>query len=105
MRVMEEIPRSKGTTKSERYLAQLADRTFLNLWAYPNVYREGLSKWSPRRQGALRSTRGLWEPSNSFLVIKLSHGRTHNDVNVAWPRWYKHAVKKSAKSNSWCRAM
>jgi hypothetical protein len=35
---MEKINRSLGTTPSERYLAKLADRTFLNLWSYPNLF-------------------------------------------------------------------
>lgn len=33
------IIRSAGSTESERYLAKLADRSFLNLWLYPNLYR------------------------------------------------------------------
>jgi hypothetical protein len=32
------VLRSLGTTLSERYLAKLADRSFLNLWSYPNTF-------------------------------------------------------------------
>src|SRR5262245_53111241 len=32
------IVRSAGETPSERYLAQLADRSFLRLWSYPNTF-------------------------------------------------------------------
>jgi len=35
---MSRIARSEGLTESERYLAKLADRSFLNLWSFPNVY-------------------------------------------------------------------
>jgi hypothetical protein len=34
-----EIKKSPGQTRTEQYLAQLCDRTFLNLWAYPNPFK------------------------------------------------------------------
>ena len=34
------INKSKGITPSERFLANLAEKTFLNLWSYPNVFKE-----------------------------------------------------------------
>jgi hypothetical protein len=37
---MPSIIRSTGLTTSEQYLAKLADKTFLNLWSYPNLYRD-----------------------------------------------------------------
>ena len=33
------IRKGRGTTASERYLAQLAERTFLSLWSYLNIHR------------------------------------------------------------------
>ena len=84
---MVEITRSKGTTKSERHLAQLADRTFLNLWAYPNVYR--------RVNNELCDL--LVVCGNHVIIFsdKTVNWPNNDDVSVAWPRWYKHAVKKS----------
>ncbi len=35
---MKKIIRGAATTPSERYLAKLADKTFLNLWSYPNLF-------------------------------------------------------------------
>jgi hypothetical protein len=35
---MEAINRGRGVTESERYLARLADKTFLELWSYPNTF-------------------------------------------------------------------
>jgi hypothetical protein len=32
------IVRGSGATPSEKYLARLADRSFLNLWSYPNTF-------------------------------------------------------------------
>lgn len=91
---MEEIPRSIGITKSERYLAQLADRTFLNLWAYPNVYRDGLV--NGRRAG--KELCDLLVVCGNQVIIfsdKTITWPKNDDVKVAWSRWYKHAVKKS----------
>ena len=35
---MKKIIRGAGTTPSERYLAKLADKTFLNLSSYPDLF-------------------------------------------------------------------
>jgi hypothetical protein len=91
---MEEIPRSKGTTKSERYLARLADRTFLNLWAYPNVHRDVLV--NGHRTG--KEICDLLVVCGNQVIIfsdKTVTWPKKNVVKVAWPRWYKKAVKKS----------
>jgi hypothetical protein len=37
---MKAIKRGLGTTPSEKYLAAIADKTFLNLWSYPNLYAD-----------------------------------------------------------------
>jgi hypothetical protein len=34
------IVRSEGLTTSERYLARLGEKSFLNLWSYPNTFRD-----------------------------------------------------------------
>lgn len=39
-RTMEAIDRGVAVTESERYLAQLADATFLDLWSYPNTFTD-----------------------------------------------------------------
>lgn len=89
------IVRSQGTTVSERYLAQLADRTFLNLWSYPNLFRD-------KKEGGKGDGKELCD----LLVVCGDHvlvfsDRTVawpnvNDVNLAWRRWFKRAVKESA---------
>jgi hypothetical protein len=35
---MQAIYRSKGSTASERLLADLGEQAFLNLWSYPNLF-------------------------------------------------------------------
>ena len=34
------IEKSKGTTESERLLADLCEKTFLGFWSYPNLFRD-----------------------------------------------------------------
>jgi hypothetical protein len=43
--MLEAILKEEGVTHRERYLAKLAEKSFLKLWSYPSLYRdEGLSK-------------------------------------------------------------
>ncbi|HDL8215821.1 TPA: hypothetical protein PXQ72_000351, partial [Yersinia enterocolitica] len=35
---MKKIIKQDGFNESERYLANLCEKTFLSLWSYPNVY-------------------------------------------------------------------
>ncbi|WP_455270674.1 hypothetical protein [Rhizobium herbae] len=88
------IVRSEGLTDSERYLAKLADRTFLNLWSYPNPYR------SQKLGGA-----GDGKEICDLLVVCDPHilifsekeiSWTDKPVEVAWPRWCRRAVFDAA---------
>lgn len=93
------VPQLSGNTESERYLVRLARKAFLSLWSYPNVYtNEG------------RNGSGDGKELCDFLVVfgndiilfsdKACKFTTHEDVNVAWSRWYRRAVEKSAKQLS-----
>lgn len=93
---MTEIIRNKGTTASERYLAKLADRTFLNLWTYPNVYRDEIV--NGRRAG--KELCDLLVVCGKNIIIfsdKNIQWHTDKDVDVAWNRWYRKAIKKSVR--------
>jgi hypothetical protein len=91
---MPPILRNVGTTQSERHLAKLADRTFLNLWSYPNLNNDN------RMHG-----RGDGKELCDLLVICGDHvlifsdrsigWSTASDIAVAWRRWFKAAVRKS----------
>ena len=88
------IVRSEGTTESERYLAKLADRSFLNLWSYPNLY---IGKFFA----------GQGKELCDLLVVCGDHVIVFSDKAITWPdgvetelawrRWYKRAVEKSVK--------
>ena len=85
--------RSTGGTPSEKYLARLADRSFLNLWSYPNTFID-------KRAGGKGDGKELCD----LLVVCGDHILIFSDKTVAWPngdvqlawkRWYKRAILKS----------
>jgi hypothetical protein len=88
------IVRSEGATPSERYLAKLADKSFLNLWSYPNTFID-------KRSGGKGDGKELCD----LLVVCDDHILIFSDKTVAWPdgddailawkRWYKRAILKS----------
>ena len=91
----EPIVRSLGSTASERYLAVLADRTFLNLWSYPNPYREQKLPGRIRRERDFCDLLVVCDPH--VIVFSEKHiGWSDKPVEVAWPRWFRKAVSAAA---------
>jgi hypothetical protein len=88
------IERGQGITDTERYLARLAERSFLNLWCYPNVFID-------KRSGGAGDGKEMCD----LLVVCGDHVLIFSDKEVAWPggedvqlawrRWYKRAIQKS----------
>ena len=94
---MSAIKRASGTTTSECYLAKLAEDSFLDLWSYPNVYRD-----IPMGGGHVmgKEVCDLLVVCGDHVLIfsdKAVAWPTRADTNTAWVRWYKHAIHKSAK--------
>jgi len=90
----EPIRRSRGATPTERLLADLGDKTFLDLWSYPNPFRDQRI-----------NTNGEGKELCDFLVICDPHIIIFSEKNitwpdrpleVAWPRWYRKAVEEAA---------
>jgi hypothetical protein len=89
------IVRSEGGTPSERYLAKLADKSFLNLWCYPNVFID------KKRAGGKGDGKELCD----LLVVCGDHVLVFSDKTVAfpegedkvlaWKRWSRRAIAKS----------
>jgi hypothetical protein len=93
----EKAAEAQGTTDSERALARLARKAFLSLWSYPNVYSdEGKSggKGDGKELVDLLVVFGT-----DVLLFSDKHCAFQSDVDikVAWPRWYKRAIEKSAR--------
>ncbi len=85
---MAAINKSKGTTASERLLALLADRTFLTLWAYPNVFRDHGKELCDL----------LVVCGNHIIVFsdKSIEWPSNVSTELAWSRWYRRAIAKSS---------
>jgi hypothetical protein len=85
---MAAIKRGIGFTPTEQTLAALADRIFLNLWSYPNLFKSDGKELC------------------DLLVVCGDDVLIFNDKNIAWPtgddfslswsRWHRRAIEESA---------
>jgi len=90
--MLKPIKKETGVNSSERILASQSVSTFFSLWSYPNLYRgEGKGKEVADlliyfdRQVILFSDKG---------EVKFQEG---NELELAWSRWYRSAIRDSAK--------
>jgi len=93
---MDAVPRGIGFTTSEKFVAELADRAFLRLWAYPNTFID-----------KLKAGKGVGKEFADLLVVfgddvlifsvKDCEWPNSDDPNLAWTRWFRRAVENSAK--------
>jgi len=97
MSAWEKAAVAEGTTGSERILTRLARKAFLSLWSYPNVFSdEGRS----RGKGDGKELVDLLVVFGDNVLLfsdKHCEFQTDTDVKIAWPRWYKRAIAKSAR--------
>ncbi len=100
---MEPIRRGKGVTQSERYLARLADSTFLELWSYPNTFIDKRS--APTADG--KELADLLAVCGDDVII-------FSDKSVAWPSGRRTPQlaalvpprgQEVGRPNSWRRAL
>ncbi len=83
-----EIKKSHGQTRTEQYLSQLCDRTFLNLWSYANPYKADGKE--------LCDLLAVFE-NNIFLFFDRESRKfeqSSGDVQLTWDRWKKEAITK-----------
>ncbi|HGH6016916.1 TPA: YecA family protein [Vibrio mimicus] len=104
--MLKPIKKEDGITASERYLAKLSEHTFLGLWSYPNVYtNEGYSKNNEGKE--LCDLLVVFDNKVIIFSDKDINFNGQIDVNVAWKRWFKKSVVKSAAqlygAESWIR--
>ncbi|ENO8976159.1 SEC-C domain-containing protein [Vibrio parahaemolyticus] len=104
--MLKPIIKEDGVTPRERYLAKLSEESFFGLWSYPNVYTdEGYSKNKVGKELCdLLVVVGDTAIIFSDKDIKFNAGK---EINVAWKRWFKKSVVKSAGqlfgAESWLR--
>ena len=90
------IERSDGITPSEKYLKKLCDRAFLSLWSYSGVYRD-------QKQGEKGNGKELCDLLVVFEEHIIIFSDKHiefpksGDIQLDWNRWYRRAVRDSAK--------
>jgi len=93
----EKAAAAEGVTDSERALTRLARKAFLSLWSYPNAYSdEGRSRGAGDGKELVDL---LVVFGDNVLLFSDKHCeyQTNTDVKIAWPRWYKRAIGKSAR--------
>lgn len=90
---MRPITRRAGTTPTEKYLAKLADSTFLNLWSYPNPYYDKLTA----KNGTGKELCDLLVVCGDEIIIFSDKyvSWPSGNLPIAWPRWYRRAIGKS----------
>ena len=87
------IKRGVGFTSTEKNLAALADKIFLDLWTYPNLF----------------GSRGkelcdlLVVCGDDVLVFsdKRIQWSSGIDVKLAWSRWYRESNRQVGGANQW----
>lgn len=93
--MLKPIIKEDGITESERYLAKLTERKFLGLWSYPNVYTdEGFSKNNEGKE--LCDLLVVFDNKVIIFSDKDINFNKDIDINIAWKRWFKKSVIKSA---------
>ena len=82
-------------TESERYLARIAEISFLNLWSYPNPFRDQ----KLGGQGDGKEICDLLVVCGDQIIIfsEKNIPWPNGDLATAWHRWIKRAVKHAAK--------
>lgn len=96
----EQSAEAEGGTASERALTRLARKAFLSLWSYPNVYSdEGRSKGKGDGKELVDLLVVFGDDVLLFSDKECAY-QSDVDVKIAWPRWYRKAIEKSAKQLS-----
>jgi hypothetical protein len=86
-----------GVTASELYLGELCKRTFLSLWSYPGIFRD---QGRPGGKGDGKEVCDLLVVFENHIIIfsdKYCQFPNSGDLQKDWGRWYKRAIRDSAK--------
>lgn len=100
----EEASNNPGETESERVLIKLARKAFLSLWSYPNVFTDEGQKNGKGDGKELCDLLVVF--GNDVLLFSDEHCAFQNekDISLAWSRWYRRAIEKSANQLSGAEA-
>lgn len=86
-----------GVTPSERYLSRLAAQSFLSLWSHSNLYTDEGRKNGKGNGKELCDLMVVF--GNHVLLFSDKHCAypAHENVQVAWSRWYRRTIVKSVR--------
>ncbi|MDZ5433580.1 SEC-C domain-containing protein [Pseudomonas fluorescens] len=90
--MLKPVSKQSPTNDSERILNTIATKTFFSLWSYPGIYRDVSNG---------QEVADLTVFFNNTLILFSDKGevkfQSHKPVKLAWARWYRAAIKESAK--------
>jgi hypothetical protein len=81
------IKRGIGFTPSEKNLAAFADKIFLDLWSYPNLFN--------RKGKELCDLLVVCGDDVLIFSDKSIIWPAAGDINLAWSRWYRRAIERA----------
>jgi hypothetical protein len=98
------VRRSRGSTPSERLLADLGDHAFLKLWSYPNLFYD-------KKQNGKGDGKELCDMlvvcGDDVIIFSDKRIKFQEDqpIEVAWPRFYRNAIEGAVTqingANNW----
>ncbi|HEX7028613.1 MAG TPA: hypothetical protein VF268_15330 [Gammaproteobacteria bacterium] len=97
----------EGLTPSERYLGRLCRRSFLSPWSYQNLHTDEGRKSASVPGHELCDLLVVF--GDTVIIFSDKHVAFHEKkpIEVAWPRWFRKAVRKSVRqlhgAESWVR--
>ena len=84
--------KSEGSTESERYLANLCEKSFLSLWSYPNVFRDQGRKGGIGDGKELCDLLVVFDQDVIIFSDKSCAFKDTGDTNRDWARWCSRAI-------------
>ncbi|MDI3398702.1 SEC-C metal-binding domain-containing protein [Pseudomonas sp. V88_4] len=90
--MLKPIIKEPSVNHSERILAKITEKTFFSLWSYPSLFRD-----VDRGKELIDLT--VYFDNTLILFSDKGHVTFQEDrpTDLAWKRWYRGAVKESAK--------
>lgn len=100
------LPKQKGVSPTEEYLAELCERVFLGFWTYPSLYNDkGINKGQGKELCDLLAVFG--DDVVIFSDKSCAYPQTAKP-RLNWQRWCREAILKSAyqaqTAEKWLRA-
>lgn len=94
--MLSKIIKGEGANNSEAKLIKFGSQTFLDLWAYPNIYSdEGITKQRIGKE--VCDLLVVFENNVIIFSDKNNFFNSDIDVKVAWGRWFRASVLDSCK--------